>query len=117
MSYRDLLEVRNCYSALRELVTHSHGGWNDLDAHAKAERLCGAAIAALDDDECRARLRSVQAQAAELYSRFGHLKWARRNMTGADYLRLQILIALEALNTRLFAMETQRDRSAVHPAA
>ena len=115
MSYRDLLEVRNCYTALRELVTQAHGGWNDVDSRARAERLCGAALEALDDAECRERLRSVQSQAAELFSRFGHLKWARRNMTGAEYLRLQILITLEGLNTRLFAMETQRDRSSAPP--
>jgi hypothetical protein len=111
MSYRDLLEVRNCYAALRELVMQAHGGWNDVDSREKAERLCGAALVALDDAECRERLRSVQSQSLELFSRFGHLKWARRNMTGAEYLRLQILITLEGLNTRLFAMETQRDRS------
>ena len=29
-------------------------------------------------------------------------------MSGADYLRLQILIALEALNTRLFFLEALR---------
>jgi len=29
-------------------------------------------------------------------------------MNGADYLRLQILIALEALNTRLFFIDTLR---------
>ena len=116
MSYRDLLEVRNCYAALRELVTQ-YGGWNDVDACAAAERLCRAGIAALEDAECHERLRAVQAQASELFSRFGHLKWARRNMTGADYLRLQILIALEALNTRLFFMETQRDRASPRQAA
>jgi hypothetical protein len=111
VSYRDLHEVRNCYAALRELVTQKHGGWNDVDACAEVERLCRAGIAALDDAECQERLRAVQAQASELFSRFGHLRWARKKMTGAEYLRLQILIALEALNTRLFLVETQRDRT------
>jgi hypothetical protein len=32
-------------------------------------------------------------------------------MTGAEYLRLQILIALEAVNTRLFFLDAMRDRS------
>lgn len=48
--------------------------------------------------------------AADLYSREGHGRWARAKMSGADYLRLQILIALEALDTRLFFIETQRNR-------
>jgi hypothetical protein len=32
-------------------------------------------------------------------------------MSGADYLRLQILISLEALNTRLFFLQALRDRA------
>ena len=32
-------------------------------------------------------------------------------MSGADYLRLQILIALEAINTRLFFIDALRARS------
>lgn len=112
MAYTDLKEVRDCYARLRELVILNSGGWDDADTRARVEQLCGAGIAALDDPECRERLRSVQAQAAELFSPEGHLKWARRNMSGADYLRLQILIALEALNTRLFFIDTHRNRAA-----
>jgi len=33
-------------------------------------------------------------------------------MSGADYLRLQILIALEAVNTRLFYIDALRGRQA-----
>jgi hypothetical protein len=32
-------------------------------------------------------------------------------MSGADYLRLQIFIALEGVNTRLFFLDALRDRS------
>ncbi len=67
--------------------------------------LCEAAIAALDDPECRQRLRAVDQHAAELFSDDEHRKWDRPHMTGADYLRLQILIALEGVNTRLFFLE------------
>ena len=111
MSYRDLLEVRNCYAALRELVIQKDGGWNDVDSQSRAELLCNAGIAALDDAECHGRLRAIHAQTGELFSRFEHLKFARKSMSGSDFLRLQILISLEALNTRLFYLETQRDRS------
>jgi hypothetical protein len=112
MSYKDLKEVREYYSSLRELVIRNSGGWDDADSRAKAEGMCAAAIAALDDIECRERLRTVRAQAAELFSREAHLKWARKSMSGADYLRLQILIGLEAVNTRLFFIETLRNRVA-----
>ena len=111
MSYKDLREVRTCYTALRELVIRNNGGWDDVESRAKVTRLCKGAVTALDDAECRERLRAVEAQAAELFSRERHLKWTRKNISGADYLRLQILIALEALNTRLFFIDTLRSRA------
>lgn len=110
---KDIKEVREYYATLRELFIHHSGGWDDADSRAKVEDLCGAAMAALDDTECRERLRAVRTQADELFSRDGHLKWARKSMTGADYLRLQILIALEAVNTRLFFIETLRNRASM----
>jgi hypothetical protein len=111
MPHKDIREVRECYAALRELVIQNNGGWDDVESRSRMARLCHAGIAALDDPECRERLGTVQAQAAELFSREGHLKWTRKNMSGADYLRLQILIALEALNTRLFFIDAMRNRA------
>jgi hypothetical protein len=109
---KDIREVREHYSTLRDLVIQHPGGWDDAEARAKVGRLCGASLAAIEDAECHDRLRSVLAQAADLFSREGHRRWQRKNMSGADYLRLQILIALEALNTRLFFIETQRGGAA-----
>jgi hypothetical protein len=106
----DLKEVRETYVTLRELVIQNPGGWDDAASRLKAERLCAAAMQALDDAECRERLRTVLAQAQELFSREGHLKWSRARMSGADYLRLQILIGLEAVNTRLFFIEAIRGK-------
>lgn len=113
MPNTDLKQVREYYATLRELVIHNSGGWDDADSRAKVERLCSAGIAALDDPECRERLRTVLTQARELFSPDAHRKWSRKNMSGADYLRLQILIALEALNTRLFFIDTLRSRASV----
>ena len=113
MADTDLKAVREHYARLRELVIHNSGGWNDAGSRAEVERLCRAGMAALDDAECRERLRAVQAQARDLFSEDGHVKWGRKNVSGADYLRLQILIALEALNTRLFFIDTLRSGAAV----
>lgn len=110
MSYADLKRVRENYVTLRELVILHPGGWDDAASRSKIERLCNAAIVALDDPECRARLRAVVVQAGDVYSGSGHQKWDRGGMSGADYLRLQILIGLEAVNTRLFFIENARDR-------
>jgi len=110
--HKDLKELREYYATLRELIIHNPGGWDDAESRTKVERLTSAGIAALDDPECRERLRAVRMQADDLFSREGHRKWARKNMSGADYLRLQILMALEALNTRLFFIDTLRNRAA-----
>jgi hypothetical protein len=110
VSYTDIKQVRETYVTLRELVIHHPGGWDDVAARLKVDRLCEAAMRVLDDAECCDRLCAVRAQASELYSREAHLKWGRASMRGADYLRLQMLIALEALRTRLFFIEATRNR-------
>jgi hypothetical protein len=110
VAFKDLKEMRACYSGLRELIIQNSGGWEDAETRARIEALCQGGMEALDDAECRERLRAVLVQAADLFSTDGHNKWARKTMSGADYLRLQILISLEALNTRLFFIDTLRGR-------
>jgi hypothetical protein len=111
LSDSDLNKVRENYATLRELIILNPGGWDDAESRVRAEGLCRASMAALSDGECEQRLARVEAQAAELYSSDAHQRWARRTMSGADYLRLQILITLEALNARLYLLETQRKRA------
>ena len=108
--YKDIRQVREHYAALRDLIAQAAGGRADVATRAKVTVLCEAAIAALDDLECRQRMRAVDRYAAELFSDDQHQKWDREHMAGAAYLRLQILIALEAVNTRLFVLEALRDR-------
>lgn len=109
--YKDLIEVREHYAALRDLIAQNASGREDAATRARVAVLCEAASAALDDPECRQRLRTVARHADELFSATDHRKWNRRQMTGAEYLRLQILIALEAVNTRLFFLDAMRDRT------
>jgi hypothetical protein len=113
LSDSDLNEVREHYATLRELFILNPGGWDDSNSLARVEQLCRAGMAALADGECRQRLARVEAQAAELYSRNAHERWARRTMSGADYLRLQILITLEALNARLCLLKALRKRDSL----
>jgi hypothetical protein len=110
--YKDLRDVREHYGALRDLISQNAGGREDAATRTQVAVLCAAAIGALDDPECRQRLRTVARHAGELFSAAEHRKWNRRQMTGAEYLRLQILIALEAVNTRLFFLDAMRDRGA-----
>lgn len=94
------------------MIAQTAGGRDDAVTRAKVAVLCEAAIAVLDDPECRERLRAVERHAAELFSSTEHRKWDRAHMSGADYLRLQIFIALEGVNTRLFFLDALRERSA-----
>ena len=109
--YKDLSDVREHYAALRDVIAQTPGGRDDPTTRSKVGVLCEAAIAALDDPECRQRLRAVERHAAELFSSAEHRKWDRKHMSGADYLRLHIFIALEGVNTRLFFLGAFRDRS------
>lgn len=115
MPYPDLEAVRKHYAALRELVIHNPGGWDDPALRQRVNDLCAQARAAVEDDECSRQLRAVETHAAALFSRDGHLRWSRKSMSGADYLRLQILIALEIVNTRLFMLDALRNRAAEAP--
>ena len=114
--YKDIRQVREHYAALRDLISQNPGGREDAATLGNVSVLCEAAITALDDPECRQRLRLVERHAAELFSHEEHRKWQRPQMTGADYLRLQIMIALEGINTRLFFLDAMRDRDIPHSA-
>ena len=112
--YKDLNEVREHYAAIRDLIAENPGGREDAVTLGNVSVLCEAAIDALQDPECRQHLRLVDQHAAALFSAEEHRKWERPSMTGAEYLRLQILIALEAVNTRLRCLSARRDRDIPH---
>jgi hypothetical protein len=111
--HKDIRQVREHYAALRDVIAQRVGGRDDAATRTKVAVLCAAAIGALNDPETRPRLRAVHRHAAELFSDDQHQKWNREHMSGADYLRLQIFIALEAVNTRLFFLDALRDRGGV----
>jgi hypothetical protein len=54
--------------------------------------------------------------AEDLFSEAGHLKWDRKNMGGADFLRLQMLRALDSFHNRIFAIEAMRRAAHETPA-
>jgi hypothetical protein len=112
--YKDIREVREHYAALRDLIAQNPGGREDAATLGNVSVLCEAAIAPLHDPECRQRLRLVDRHAAALFSGDEHRKWDRPQMSGADYLRLQVMIALEGVNTRLFFLDAMRDREIPH---
>jgi hypothetical protein len=116
MAYPDVDKARECHGALREIFIHHPGGWADRDALHRVEKLAWQAMTALKDAECQEKMGIVEHYAAALYSEAEHHKWRMSSLPGADFLRLQILRALVAFNSRLLAIEAAR-RNGVEPDA
>ena len=108
MSYPDLERARGCHVALREIFIHHPGGWADKEALFKVEKLVGQAMTLMKDTDCREKMGIVEHYAAALYSQAEHHRWRMGSLPGADFLRLQILRALVAFNSRLQAIEAAR---------
>jgi hypothetical protein len=116
MSYPDLDKARECHGALREIFIHHPGGWPDRDALQRVEKLAWQAMTLIKDPECQEKMGIVEHYAAALYSEAEHHKWRMSSLPGADFLRLQILRALVAFHSRLFALEAAR-RNGIDPDA
>jgi hypothetical protein len=108
MAYPDLDKARECHGALREIFIHHPGGWADRDALHRVEKLTWQAMTSVKDAECQEKMGIVEHYAAALYSEAEHHKWRMSSLPGADFLRLQILRALVAFNSRLLAIEAAR---------
>ena len=67
--------------------------------------LCEAASLAADDAYCREKLRLAAEYAAELLSQSNHAKWGRDSASGAEFLRQQVLNALDLYASRLYSLE------------
>jgi hypothetical protein len=111
MLHADLARVRALCARLRELIIHRSGGWDDAPARHELELYCRGMQAEIDDAQCRAAFKSLAQYGADLFSVDRHARFARKNTSGADFLRLQILRELEALQSRLLAIETARSAS------
>ena len=114
MSYADLQKARDCHAALREIFIHHPGGWADREALFKVEKLAWQAMTLIKDAECQEKMGIVEHYAAALYSESEHHKWRMASLPGADFLRLQILRALVAFQSRLLAIEAAR-RNGIDP--
>jgi hypothetical protein len=108
MSYPDLDDARRHHAGLKEIFRNQAGGRDNRDAVRKVEELCRAASAAVDDPYCRETLGIVGDYASQMFSDRKHLKWDRTELPGAEFLRLQILHALDSLHSRLWSLEVIR---------
>jgi len=104
-------EARRLHAALRNFFTR-HAGERDFRALQRVLVLCQAASNAVDDAYCREKLRLVGEYAAEMLSQRDHAKWGRDSATGAEFLRQQVLNALELYASRLYSLDALRTSQA-----
>ena len=105
--HTDLYIARKSLQALRDVIILRPG--HDTECLERVHRLVGQVNAALNDAPCKELLEAVLRYADDLYSPAGHAKWDRPRMSGANYLRLQILSKLSGFQNRLTELETSRE--------
>jgi hypothetical protein len=109
MSYPDIDEARRSHAALKDVFAYHRADWTARgDELRHVETLCREAAAAIGDAQCREEMGIVGDYAAELFARGEHRKWASESMSGAEFLRLQILKALDTFHSRLYSIEAIR---------
>jgi hypothetical protein len=116
MEAMDLAEARRLHAALREFFARSIGESPDLRALRRVLALCQAACDAVEDAYFREKLRLVGEYAAELLSHRDHAKWGRDYASGTEFLRQQVLNALELCASRLYSLQALRTASAAEAA-
>lgn len=104
----DVAAARRLHAALRELFVRHTGEAADLRTLRRVLALCEAAADAVDDPYCREKLRLVGEFAAEMLSHSDHARWGRDSTSGAEFLRQQVLNALELYASRLYSIEALR---------
>jgi len=110
--YSDLDEARAHQASLRQIVDRHAGAGSDFRALRRVLDLCRRAADAIDDRYCRDKLRLVEDFAAEMFAHAEHVKWQRESLSGADFLKQQIVGALELFSSRLYSIEMLRRSSA-----
>jgi hypothetical protein len=109
MAYPDIEQGRDYHAALKSIFAFHRTDWAErLEVLREVEDLCRQAAAAVDDAACREEMGIVADYAAEIFSRGEHRKWESESMSGAEFLRLQILKALDSFHSRLYSIEAIR---------
>lgn len=104
----DLEAARRHHLALRQIFIRQAGGAADLRVLRRVLSLCEAAAEATEDAYCREKLRLVGEYAAEMLGQGDPAKWGRDSTSGAEFLRQQVLNALELFASRLYSIEALR---------
>jgi len=112
MGYADLEQAREQIGVVQDLLAERLGGNDDPVLLGTLELLLGSAARSLGDTLFYQRLFELRTYAQALFSEQAHVSWGRAPLTGAEYLRLQLLKTLNALTTRLQTIEAARSHYA-----
>lgn len=91
-------------AAVKEILGHHAVRRADWKALRKLQALCQAADDATEDEYCRTKLHLIREYSAELLAHEDHCKWDCGTMSGAEFLRRQILTALELYCSRVYRL-------------
>jgi CheY-like chemotaxis protein len=108
MDFTDLDEGRALYGGLMEVFVEHTGGRENSEALERLDKLCEAALAAVEDVECRVAIRGVKSYSKLLFSSDGAAGVDGGGLSGVDYLRLRIRNCLSTFRGRLGAIEAER---------
>jgi len=107
-AYADLEQAREQIAVVQDLLAERLGGQDDPVLLGTLELLLGSAARSLGDTLFYQRLFELRIYAQAFFSSQAHLSWGRAPLTGAEYLRLQLLKTLNALSARLLTIEEAR---------
>jgi len=108
MTTANIGEARRLHAALTEFFARHDGALPDFRGRARVLGLCESAARAVDDAYCRERLRVTAEYASEMLSKRDHSRWGRDSTSGVEFLRQQILNALELYASRLYSLQALR---------
>src|SRR5262245_47190824 len=110
MNFTDLDEGRALCGRLMEVFVEHTGGRDTPQALECVEKLCDAAVAAIEDLECRVAMRGVKSYSRLLFSGDPHLSVDAGGLAAVDYLRFHIRNCLSMFRERLGIIEAERLR-------
>jgi hypothetical protein len=100
--FSDIDQARAHHAGLKLIVERHPGAESDYRALRRVLDLCRRAAEAIDDRYCRDKLRLVEDFSAEMFS---------HGESRAQFLKQQILNALELFHSRLYSLEAGRRRA------
>ena len=106
----NVAEARRLHAAIKDICAHHTGDAPDFRAFSRVLALLQAARDAVDDAYCHEKLRLAGEYAAEMLARAEHARWGRDADSGLDFLRQQVLNALDLFASRLYSLELRSFR-------